>query len=554
MADRVMRRCAACEGEDPESGPARRRSIGNPGGPAEAPPIVYEVLRSAGEPLDASARTFLEPRFGYDFSQVRVHTDARAEASARAVNAHAYTVGRDVVMPSHAYQPGTSSGRQLLAHELSHVVQQSSEAGPGTARTLQRQASSGTSTGTSTEEDLPQPRLTLQVPFGFATFQAPLGGSNGVSSILRAPSATNTPFDTLYQPNLATVLNWSLHSGERGFELGLGLQGAGLFGGAGAGGQLAGYLQPTWVFLTWGAQNQHQLQVYLQPSVAEAFSSNRTVAGTSVSVPLGVQWAWTLRESERSQWQLFAGVSGGYQHTDLGNAPAGTPNPQDAGFIGVTIGFQFNRSLFALPARAAFPAGERGATSSALGAATATDTAATDPAKPSRSNPTSADSCAHTAAGAEPGCQHAHIARNLLPLRPAASEYGRGPIGAGLRRAGRRHSTAAGASGQSPSPRAAHRGGFRRGRCGLQSRSRTETRRMGRAAASRSAIVPTRPRAIYAPNASATGRGSSAAALPGPSSSPRTRTTGGCSRVSLPRNQLLAQRVMQLDQPCEPLG
>ena len=85
---------------------------------------------------------------------------------------------------------------------------------------------------------LPQPRLTLQVPFGFATFQAPLGGSNGVSSILRAPSATNTPFDTLYQPNLATVLNWSLHSGERGFELGLGLQGAGLFGGAGAGGQL----------------------------------------------------------------------------------------------------------------------------------------------------------------------------------------------------------------------------------------------------------------------------------------------------------------------------
>ncbi len=349
MADRVMHHCAACEGEDPESGPARRRSIGNPGGPAEAPPIVYEVLRSAGEPLDASARTFLEPRFGYDFSQVRVHTDARAEASARAVNAHAYTVGRDVVMPSHAYQPGTSSGRQLLAHELSHVVQQSSEAGPGTARTLQRQASSGTSTGTSTEEDLPQPRLTLQVPFGFATFQAPLGGSNGVSSILRAPSATNTPFDTLYQPNLATVLNWSLHSGERGFELGLGLQGAGLFGGAGAGGQLAGYLQPTWVFLTWGAQNQHQLQVYLQPSVAEAFSSNRTVAGTSVSVPLGVQWAWTLRESERSQWQLFAGVSGGYQHTDLGNAPAGTPNPQDAGFIGVTIGFQFNRVFLRYP-------------------------------------------------------------------------------------------------------------------------------------------------------------------------------------------------------------
>ncbi len=61
------------------------------------PPIVHDVLSSPGQPLDAEARAFMEPRFGHDFSQVRVHTDAKATESARAVNALAYTVGRDVV-------------------------------------------------------------------------------------------------------------------------------------------------------------------------------------------------------------------------------------------------------------------------------------------------------------------------------------------------------------------------------------------------------------------------------------------------------------------------
>lgn len=88
------------------------------------PPIVHDVLSSPGQPLDASTRTFMEPRFGYDFSQVRVHTDKRAAESARAVNALAYTVGRDVVFGEGEYEPGTSMGRRLLAHELTHVVQQ----------------------------------------------------------------------------------------------------------------------------------------------------------------------------------------------------------------------------------------------------------------------------------------------------------------------------------------------------------------------------------------------------------------------------------------------
>jgi Domain of unknown function (DUF4157) len=89
-----------------------------------APPLVHEVLGTRGEPLDAALRARLQPRFGHDFSRVRVHTDERAAASAQAVQATAYTVGRDIVFARGAYAPGTSAGQHLLAHELAHVVQQ----------------------------------------------------------------------------------------------------------------------------------------------------------------------------------------------------------------------------------------------------------------------------------------------------------------------------------------------------------------------------------------------------------------------------------------------
>ncbi len=90
------------------------------------PPIVHDVLNSTGQSVDAGTRAFMEPRFGHDFSQVRVHTDSRAAESAQAVNALAYTVGRNVVFGTGQYAPGTSVGRQLLAHELVHTIQQSS--------------------------------------------------------------------------------------------------------------------------------------------------------------------------------------------------------------------------------------------------------------------------------------------------------------------------------------------------------------------------------------------------------------------------------------------
>jgi len=89
----------------------------------EIPPIVHEVLRSPGQPLDKETRNYFEPRFGHDFSQVRVHTDSKAAESARAVNALAYTVGKDVVFGAGQYTPGIAKNKWLIAHELTHIVQ-----------------------------------------------------------------------------------------------------------------------------------------------------------------------------------------------------------------------------------------------------------------------------------------------------------------------------------------------------------------------------------------------------------------------------------------------
>ena len=103
----------------------QRMAVHNQAEYSEVPPIVHEVLRSPGQPLDPGTRTFMESRFGHNFSQVRVHTGGKAAKSAQSVNALAYTVGRDVVFNSGQYTPDQTSGKRLLAHELTHVVQQS---------------------------------------------------------------------------------------------------------------------------------------------------------------------------------------------------------------------------------------------------------------------------------------------------------------------------------------------------------------------------------------------------------------------------------------------
>lgn len=101
-------------------------SLSRPMPAASAPDAVHEALTSPGQPLDSATRAFFEPRFGHDFSQVRVHTDAKAAQSAFVTNKLAYTVGRDIVFGERQYAPGTTMGSALLAHELTHVVQQRS--------------------------------------------------------------------------------------------------------------------------------------------------------------------------------------------------------------------------------------------------------------------------------------------------------------------------------------------------------------------------------------------------------------------------------------------
>ena len=92
--------------------------------PSAVPPIVGQALSGPGRPLDTPTRTFMESRFGHDFGAVRVHDDAVASESARAVNARAYTVGQDIVFDRGRYNPQSHAGRHLLAHELAHTVQQ----------------------------------------------------------------------------------------------------------------------------------------------------------------------------------------------------------------------------------------------------------------------------------------------------------------------------------------------------------------------------------------------------------------------------------------------
>ncbi len=93
---------------------------------------VHDVVSGGGAPLDQGVRTDMEARMGQDFSDVRVHTGDAADASARSVSAHAYTVGSNIVFQRGTYDPGSSQGQTLLAHELTHVVQQRSGPVDGT--------------------------------------------------------------------------------------------------------------------------------------------------------------------------------------------------------------------------------------------------------------------------------------------------------------------------------------------------------------------------------------------------------------------------------------
>jgi hypothetical protein len=128
MPLRVSRKCAACEQEEAKTLQLKRTAPSNAAN--GVPSIVYEILRSTGQPLDPETRSFFKRRFGRDFSQVRIHTDERAAVSAHVVGALAYTAGSHIVFGTNSYSPQSWTGRRLLAHELVHVAQQAEESQP----------------------------------------------------------------------------------------------------------------------------------------------------------------------------------------------------------------------------------------------------------------------------------------------------------------------------------------------------------------------------------------------------------------------------------------
>lgn len=132
--DRIQRMCSRCQRRFQQGKPLNceecEEEVQRTERSAKTPEVDATLaeqirsLRGGGTPLPDGVRSFLEPRFGEDFSDVHVHTGSRADEAARSVNATAFTVGTDVVFRSGAYRPGTDGGRRLLAHELTHVVQQ----------------------------------------------------------------------------------------------------------------------------------------------------------------------------------------------------------------------------------------------------------------------------------------------------------------------------------------------------------------------------------------------------------------------------------------------
>jgi hypothetical protein len=155
--------CAACGQARLQRAPRDAARVNH-----EAPPIVHDVLRSSGQPLDAATRAFMEPRLGHDFSHVRVHSDAQAAESARAVNALAYTVGPQLVFATGQYSPQSTAGRGLIAHELTHVVQQ--------------QAATGSQSGSiSHEANDAAEHEADQVAGGISTGARPIVGRNQIA-------------------------------------------------------------------------------------------------------------------------------------------------------------------------------------------------------------------------------------------------------------------------------------------------------------------------------------------------------------------------------------
>jgi hypothetical protein len=157
--------CVEKERRQPD-GIVKRMESGSISGGFSAPAIVGKVVSGNGSPLDGSSKTFMESLFGADFSNVRVHTDSQAAASARAVSAHAYTYKEHIVFDKGQYNPHTNSGKHLLAHELTHVLQQNNH--------IRRRVNQDTQARLHTETETPPAEQTALPVAGTSPAEQPL--------------------------------------------------------------------------------------------------------------------------------------------------------------------------------------------------------------------------------------------------------------------------------------------------------------------------------------------------------------------------------------------
>jgi hypothetical protein len=208
----------------------QRSAADDVGGMLSASPLVDEVLASGGRPLDKSVRRFMEPRFGHDFSRVRVHTDDAASRSTQAVSAHAYTVGDDIAFCAGKYAPGTQDGNRLLAHELTHVVQQTggsqlsdeadiggrfSRSGPTRQTVLQREDAPRAATLDDVDQQLLDNQIALVVGLARGNFVSAIANARTQLALNEIHEAAKTSLfqnisvaiGTLFLPGVLNVLS-----------------------------------------------------------------------------------------------------------------------------------------------------------------------------------------------------------------------------------------------------------------------------------------------------------------------------------------------------------
>lgn len=195
----LQRKCAACSEEEEMLQTKRHGSATSES--LSAGNSVYSVLRSSGQPLDMQTRAFMEPRFGRDFGDVHVHDNGRADEASASVNARAFTVGSNIVFRKGEFSPNTSDGRKLLAHELTHVVQQ----GGGQAKTLRKKPAAihhRTGTTNRLQREVPDP---LCASYDYAAKKSEIEGL--IASLKATP-------DVEKRLKLIQALKWILRCGS----------------------------------------------------------------------------------------------------------------------------------------------------------------------------------------------------------------------------------------------------------------------------------------------------------------------------------------------------